>query len=172
VTSHPRRAHALTVSAACTCSDVGKELAERRVSFKSALPQLMFALATGANPADKTKAWAGSEMADAASAKPTALESRVVTRAKPPKEAKPGGMNAYFEAETSSEEEVSKITGMPIFKQERKKKKERVVALPDADTAGKTDYSRAQGAKDAALLDAGVGVGAGAGAGAGAGDDE
>jgi hypothetical protein len=61
---------------------------------------------------------------------------------------------------------------MPIFKQERKKKKERVVALPDADTAGKTDYSRAQGAKDAALLDAGVGVGAGAGAGAGAGDDE
>ncbi len=79
-------------------------------------------------------------------------------------EAQANGLNAYYEAETSSEEEVSKITGMPIYKKEKTVKVKPTVPTVDVTTVGKADYTKAQAEKDAMLL-APVGAGAGAGAG-------
>ena len=144
--------------------DVGEEFAKRRVSLTSALPQIMLAVATGKNPADAAAPWAGKDALTASRVGqlPKGMVDDVVATAQR-KQRSTGdhGANTYWEEETSSEEEISKYTGVAVFKKDKPskhKKPER--AHVDADDVGAEKYDTAQAAKDAALLaDEGDGAG-------------
>lgn len=138
------------------------------MSITEALPQLMFALATGQNPNDATKPWAGMEAKEASR---TADDRELVVsrpgaaaavKAKKPAE---HGKNTYWEDEEEPEEEVSKYTGVAVYKKKEKKVAAREVGVVDPTTVGGDDYSRAQAERDAALLaDTGRRAAGGAGA--------